>query len=52
MPRSEKDRMEDSDLEMLAWLFIMTDEEILEEAEIAALNSMFFADDPRAESRG
>ena len=42
--------MEDPHLEMLAWLFIKTDEEILDEAEIDALNSMLLGEDPRAEA--
>jgi hypothetical protein len=41
--------MEDPVVEMLAWLFVKTEEEILVEAEVAALNSMFLAVDPRPE---
>jgi hypothetical protein len=42
--------MADSSLvEMLEWLFVKTEEEIQAEAEIAALNSMFVAEDPRPE---
>ena len=39
--------MEDPMVEMLAWLFVKTEEEILVEAEVAALHSMFLAEDPR-----
>ena len=35
--------------EMLAWLFVKTEEEIVAEAEVAALNSMLLAEDPRPE---
>jgi hypothetical protein len=41
--------MQDSVIEMLAWLFVKTDDEILAEAEVAALHSMFLAEDPRPE---
>jgi hypothetical protein len=41
--------MDDPIVEMLAWLFVKTDEEIMEEAEVAALHSMFLAEDPRPE---
>jgi hypothetical protein len=41
--------MQDSVIEMLAWLFVKTDDEILVEAEVAALHSMFLAEDPRPE---
>jgi hypothetical protein len=51
MAQSENRKAEDSVLEMLAWLFVKSDEEILDEAEIALLNSMFLAEDPRAEAR-
>jgi len=44
--------MEDSLFEDLAWLFEKTDEEIVAEAEIAALHSMFLAEDPRTELSG
>ena len=39
--------MEDPLVEMLAWLFVKTEDEIRTEAEIAALSSMFLAEDPR-----
>jgi hypothetical protein len=39
--------MEDPLVEMLAWLFVKTEEEIRTEAEIAALHSIFLAEDPR-----
>jgi hypothetical protein len=41
--------MQDSVVEMLAWLFVKTEDEILVEAEVAALHSMFLAEDPRPE---
>ncbi len=41
--------MEDPVVEMLAWLFIKTEDEIQSEAEVAALKSMFLAEDPRPE---
>ena len=41
--------MEDPVVEMLAWLFIKTEEEIQAEAEVAALHSMLLAEDPRPE---
>jgi hypothetical protein len=41
--------MEDPLEEVLAWLFVRTEEEILAEAEVAALNSMFLVEDPRPE---
>jgi hypothetical protein len=44
--------MEDPLVEMLAWLFVKTEEEILAEAEIAALHSMLLAEDPRPERGG
>jgi hypothetical protein len=44
--------MQDTLVEVLSWLFVKTDEEILVEAEIAALNSMFLAEDPRPENAG
>jgi len=47
----ENGKADDPALEALAWLFVKTDEEILEEAEVAFLNSMFHAQDPRTESR-
>ena len=42
--------MEDPLVEVLAWLFVKTEEEIMAEAEVAALHSMFLAEDPRPES--
>ena len=42
--------MDDPLVESLAWLFTKTDEEILAEAEVAALHSMFLAEDKRPES--
>jgi hypothetical protein len=39
--------MEDPMVEMLAWLFVKTEEEIMVEAEVAALHSMFLVEDPR-----
>ena len=36
-------------VEMLSWLFVMSEEEIMVEAEVAALTSMFIAEDPRPE---
>jgi hypothetical protein len=39
--------MEDTLVEMLSWLFEKTEEEIMVEAEVAALTSMFLAEDPR-----
>jgi hypothetical protein len=39
--------MEDPLVEMIAWLFTKTEEEILAEAEIAALHSMIQLEDPR-----
>ena len=41
--------MEDQLFEMLAWLFVKTEEEILVEAEVAALYSMLHGEDPRPE---
>lgn len=41
--------MEDPVVEMLAWLFVKTDDEIRAEVEIAALHSMLLAEDPRAD---
>jgi hypothetical protein len=41
--------MEDPLVEMLAWLFVKTEEEIMVEAEVVALHSMFLAVDPRSE---
>jgi hypothetical protein len=37
---------------MLAWLFVKTEEEIVAEAEVAALKSMFLAEDPRPDRAG
>ena len=36
-------------VEILAWLFVKTDEEILAEVEVATLHSMFIAEDTRPE---
>jgi hypothetical protein len=41
--------MEDHLVEMLAWIFVKTEEEIVAEEEVAALYSMLFAEDPRPE---
>ena len=41
--------MEDQLFEVLSWLFEKTDEEILAEAEVAALYSMLRGEDPRPE---
>ena len=41
--------MEEPLVEMLNWLFVKTDEEVLVEAEVAALHSMLLAEDPRSE---
>ena len=41
--------MEDPIVDMLAWLFVKTEEEIVDEAEVAALHSMFLAEVPRPE---
>ena len=41
--------MENPLLEMLSWLFVKSEEEIMVEAEVAALTSMFLAEDPRPE---
>ena len=45
----KRGKMQDSLVEMLAWLFVKTEEEILAEAEVAALRSMLLAEDPRPE---
>ena len=47
---NKRGHMDDSLVESLAWLFIKTDEEILAEAEIAALHSMLLAEDSRPET--
>lgn len=39
--------MEEQVVEILAWLFVKTEQEIRTEEEIAALSSMFLAEDPR-----
>jgi hypothetical protein len=44
--------MQDLLVEMLAWLFVKTDEEVLAEAEVTALQSMLLAEDPRQERAG
>jgi len=41
--------MEDPVVEMLAWLFTKTEEEIQAEAEVEALHAMFLPEDPRPE---
>ncbi len=41
--------MDDPIVEILAWLFVKTDEEILVEAEVSTLHSMFMAEDTRPE---
>ena len=41
--------MQDSLVEMFAWLLVKTEEEIVAEAEVAALHSMLLAEDPRPE---
>jgi hypothetical protein len=41
--------MENPLVEMLSWLFVKSEEEIMVEAEVAALTSMFLAEDPRPE---
>lgn len=43
--------MVDPIVEMLSWLFVKSEEEITVEAEVAALTSMFLAEDPRPERR-
>ena len=50
--QSEGGRMEDSLLEILAWLFVKTEDEIVSEAEVAALHSMLLAEYPRPERAG
>ena len=39
--------MEDTVIEMLAWLFVKTEDEIQAEVEVAALHSMLLAEDSR-----
>lgn len=41
--------MEDTVVEMLNWLLVKTDEDILLDAEVAALYSMLIPRDPRPE---
>ena len=41
--------MEDTAVEMLNWLLVKTDEDILVDAEVAALYSMLIPRDPRPE---
>jgi hypothetical protein len=41
--------VDDPIVEILAWLFVKTDEEILVEAEVSTLHSMFMAEDTRPE---
>jgi hypothetical protein len=45
-------RMEDPIVEMLAWLLVKPEEEILAEAEVAILRSLYIAEDPRPERAG
>jgi hypothetical protein len=45
----KRGKMEDPVVEMLAWLFVKTDEELAEEAELSVLYSMLVAPDPRPE---
>jgi hypothetical protein len=42
--------MEDTVVEMLNWIFEKTEEEILVDAEVAALYSMLIPRDPRPET--
>ncbi|MGB6193047.1 MAG: hypothetical protein WBF42_11300 [Terracidiphilus sp.] len=52
MDRSRKGaHMDKPLLEILAWLFAKSEEDILVEAEIAAITSMYLAEDPRPEVR-
>jgi hypothetical protein len=44
--------MEDPLVEMFAWLFVKTEEEILADVEVAVLRSMLLAEDPRPERNG
>jgi hypothetical protein len=44
--------MEDPVIEMLEWLFVKTDEEIIAEAEVAVLHSIFLHEDTRPERGG
>ena len=46
---SKRGMMEDQLNENLAWLFLKTEEEIIAEAEVAALYAMFRGEDPRPE---
>jgi hypothetical protein len=41
--------MEDPLVEMFAWIFVKSEEEIVTDAEVAALHSMLLAEDPRPE---
>ena len=41
--------MEDTVIDMLAWLLEKTEEDIVAEVEVATLNSMFLVEDPRPE---
>jgi len=49
---AKRGTMEDRLVEMLAWLFVKTEEEILAEAEVAALYSMLHGEDTRPEHAG
>lgn len=44
--------MEHSLAEMIVWLFVKTEEEILAEAEVTALHSIFLLEDPRPARAG
>ena len=49
---TERESMEDPVVEMLTWLFVKTEEEIITEAEIAALHSLLLHEDTRPERNG
>ena len=44
--------MEDPVIELLSWLFVKTEEEIIAEEEVAALHSMLRHEDPRPDRDG
>jgi hypothetical protein len=46
---NKRGHMDDSLAEGLAWLFTKSDEEIVAEAEVAALHSMLLLEDTRPE---
>jgi hypothetical protein len=48
----EERKMEDPVIEMLEWLFTKTEEEVIIEAEIAVLYSIFLHEDTRPERGG